>query len=96
MIIDPEGESIGHVRSRIECLFSVTLLSGNPDERPIYPSTIPPEEFLAVVKSFFEFGTAGARTAGLGSVPRKTWTWKETHAAGPGRSFWTGWSACSQ
>lgn len=54
---------------------------GNPNERPMYASTIPPAEFLDVVKSFFAFGAEGAKSApGLsGAVPRKGWTWRETH-----------------
>lgn len=54
---------------------------GNPHERPVYASTIPPAEFLALVKSFFAFGAEGAKTApGVnGAVPRKGWTWRETH-----------------
>ena len=28
MIIHPEGTSCGHVRSQLECLFSMTLLRG--------------------------------------------------------------------
>ena len=55
---------------------------GNPRDRPIYASTIRPDEFLAVVKSFFEFGTRGAKTASgvNGEVPRRGWTWRDTHA----------------
>lgn len=55
---------------------------GHPSERPVWSSTIPPAEFLAVVKSFFAFGTEGAKDApGVdGAVPRKGWTWRETHA----------------
>ena len=55
---------------------------GNPRDRPIYASTIYPDEFLAVVRSFFEFGTRGAKTASgvNGEVPRRGWSWRETHA----------------
>lgn len=54
---------------------------GNPSERPIMPSSMQPEEFLGVVRSFFEHGVSSARSApGVrGKVPRKGWTWKETH-----------------
>jgi hypothetical protein len=54
---------------------------GNPNERSVWSSTIPPEEFMTVVKSFFQHGTEGAKSApGVrGEVPRKGWTWKETH-----------------
>lgn len=67
---------------------------GNPDERPIWSSTIPRAEFLAVVKSFFEFGTRQAKRApGVrGKVPRRGWTWRETHAVNA-HVDWDKWAA---
>ncbi|WP_242510044.1 DUF6687 family protein [Hymenobacter persicinus] len=50
----------------------------DPDQRPIYASSISPHELEAEVVAFFR-----ARYAGL--VPRKRWTWADIRAAGEPR-----------
>jgi hypothetical protein len=56
---------------------------GNPSDRPIYSSFIPPERFEAMVASFFEYAPAGVQP----KVGGRTW---DTHALN--RSIhWQSW-----
>ena len=47
----------------------------DPDQRPIYPSSITPAELEQEVVAFFEAGYAGI-------APRRYWSWAEVRAAG--------------
>ena len=58
---------------------------GNPYERTISPSVIPPAAFTAAVLSFFEHGL-------LGVEPRDMWTWSDLHDFNAGID-WSGWAA---
>ncbi|MBD2715475.1 hypothetical protein IC231_10545 [Hymenobacter sp. BT646] len=47
----------------------------DPDQRPIHPSSIVPEQLEAEVVAFFQTGYAGI-------APKRYWTWAEIRAAG--------------